>query len=158
MFPHSFMSYLMISLSFVIQNGNNNAVVNSICYGLFNRNCELYVEDEFDSDGVLIYNPPPLYEVWIDKAGCCKGKKDLLLQHCRNEDLVHVQHQDTCKRAGQTPDLTPPVTDNFPNAAIISDDDSVDSSVCSQHLQPEGEFRDDYDGNISFTFPSLLLL
>ena len=71
---------------------------------------------------------------------------------------MHAQHQDTHERAGPTPGLTPPVASSFPNAVTISDDDSVDSSVCSQHLQPEGEFRDDYDGNISFTFPSLLLL
>jgi hypothetical protein len=32
----------------VIQNGDSNAVVNSICNGHFNRNCEVYVEDEFD--------------------------------------------------------------------------------------------------------------
>ena len=48
-------------------------MVNSICNGLFNINCELYVEDEFDSDGVLIYKPPPLHEVWLDEAGSCKG-------------------------------------------------------------------------------------
>ncbi len=41
--------------------------------------------------------------------------------------------------------MTPPVAGSFSNAAAISDDDSVDSSVCSQHSEPEGEFRDDYD-------------
>jgi hypothetical protein len=39
----------------IIWNGDNNAVVNSTCDGLFNRNCELYVEDEFDSDDIFIY-------------------------------------------------------------------------------------------------------
>ncbi len=42
----------------VICNGDNDAVVNSICDGLFHRNRELYVEDEFDADDVLIYRPP----------------------------------------------------------------------------------------------------
>ncbi len=51
-------------------------MVNSICNGLFNRNCELYVEDELDSDGVLIYKPAPLHEVWPDKAGHPKGTED----------------------------------------------------------------------------------
>jgi hypothetical protein len=47
----------------VICNGDNDAVVNSICDGLFNWNHKLYVEDEFDNDDVLIYKPPPLQEV-----------------------------------------------------------------------------------------------
>ncbi len=34
----------------VICNGDNDVVVNSICNGLFNWNCKLYVEDEFDAD------------------------------------------------------------------------------------------------------------
>ncbi len=53
----------------------------------------------------------------------------------------------TLERAGPTPGLTPPVVGSFPNAAAISDDDSMDSSVCSQHSGPEGEFRDDYDND-----------
>ncbi len=59
----------------VIQNGDNYAVVNSIWDGLFNRNREPYVEDEFDSDGVLIYKPPPLHEVWLDDLAIAKGKR-----------------------------------------------------------------------------------
>jgi hypothetical protein len=65
----------------VSYNGDNDAVVNSICNGLFNWNHELYVEDEFDADDVLIYNSPPLHEVWLDETGCCQGKGDLLWQH-----------------------------------------------------------------------------
>ena len=41
--------------------------------------------------------------------------------------------------------MNSPVTGSFPNAAAISDDDSMGSEVCSQHSEPEGEFRDDYD-------------
>ncbi len=39
-------------LEAVIQNGDNDTVVNSICNDLFNRNCGLYFEDELYSDGV----------------------------------------------------------------------------------------------------------
>ncbi len=62
----------------VVCNGDNDAIINSICNGLFERNRELYVEDEFDADGMLIYKPPPLHEVWIDEAGRRQGKEDLL--------------------------------------------------------------------------------
>ena len=64
----------------VIRNGDNDAVVNSICDGLFNQNRELYVEDEFDADDMLIYKPPPLHEVWLDETGLRQGKEDLLRQ------------------------------------------------------------------------------
>ncbi len=62
----------------VVHNGDNDAVINSICDGLFERNRELYVEDEFDADGMLVYKPPPLHKVWLDEAGRCQGKEDLL--------------------------------------------------------------------------------
>jgi hypothetical protein len=55
----------------VVSNGDNDSLINSICDGLFERNRELYVKDEFDADGMLIYKPPPLHEVWLDEAGRC---------------------------------------------------------------------------------------
>ncbi len=65
--------------------------MNSICDGLFERNWELYIEDEFNADGNLIYTPPPLHDVWLNETGCRQGKEDLLRQHRRNEDLMHAQ-------------------------------------------------------------------
>ncbi len=47
----------------VIQDRDNDPIVNSICDGLFERNQELYLEEEFDTDDNLIYKPPPLQEV-----------------------------------------------------------------------------------------------
>ncbi len=41
----------------VIRNDDNDAVVNSVFNSLFNRNRELYVEDEFDANDVLIHKP-----------------------------------------------------------------------------------------------------
>ena len=43
----------------VVCNGDNYVVIDSICDGLFEQNCKLYVEDEFDADTMLIYKPPP---------------------------------------------------------------------------------------------------
>ncbi len=58
---------------------------------------------------------------------------------------------------GPTPLLPTPGKDIVPEGALISNDDSVVSSVYSQH-SPEGEFRDDdnYDG--LFTLLNSLLL
>jgi hypothetical protein len=57
----------------VVPNGDNDAVINSIFNGLFERNQELYVEDKFDADGMLVYKPPPLQEVWFDETGRCQA-------------------------------------------------------------------------------------
>jgi hypothetical protein len=84
----------------VIRTGDNDAVINSICDGLFDRNRELYVEDEFDSDGLLEYKPPPLHEVWLDEAGRRQRKEDLLRQHRRDEDLCRPGSMYPTKREG----------------------------------------------------------
>jgi hypothetical protein len=44
---------------------------------------------------MLVYKPPPLHEVWLDEAGRCQGKEDLLRQRCRNEDLMRAQRKET---------------------------------------------------------------
>ncbi len=62
----------------VVCNGDNDAVINSICDGLFEQNRELFVEDESDTGNVLIYKPPPLHKVWLDETGRRQGKEDLL--------------------------------------------------------------------------------
>ena len=50
-----------------------------ICQRLFDGDRENYVEEEFDDDGVLIYEPPPLDKVWLteperrDRRTGCNG-------------------------------------------------------------------------------------
>jgi hypothetical protein len=119
----------------VVCNGDNDLVINSICDGLFEQNCKLYVEDEFDADDVLIYKPPPLHEVWLDETGYCQGKVDLLRQRPRNEDLLRARRQETHERAGPTPCSPTPIMDDVPAGADISDDDSMDTSVYNQHSE-----------------------
>ncbi len=72
----------------VNHTGADDQVIESICNGLFQRNRELYSEDELDEVGNLIYQPPPLHEVWLDEAGRRQGNKDRIRQRCRNEDLM----------------------------------------------------------------------
>ncbi len=62
---------------------------------------------------------------------------------------MRAANQETCERVGPSP----PVIDSVPNGSAISDDESMDSSVCSQHSEPEGEFRDDDDGFIHIPQP-----
>jgi hypothetical protein len=44
---------------------------------------------------MLIYKPPPLHKVWLDEAGRCQGKDDLLQQHRQNEELMRAQCKET---------------------------------------------------------------
>ena len=49
----------------VFNEGRSNEEVDKICDSLFDGNHECYVEEEYDQDGVLVYDPPPLDEVWL---------------------------------------------------------------------------------------------
>jgi hypothetical protein len=141
----------------VVCNGDNDAVINCVCDGLFERNQELYVEDEFNADGMLVYKPPPLHTVWLDEAGHHQGKEDLLRQRHLNEELMRAQCKGTQERMSPTPLLPTLAEDIVPKGAPISDNDSVVSSVYSQHSEPEGEFRDNdnYGGFVHIPQPPL---
>ena len=66
---------------------------------------------------------------------------------------MHARRQETRERAGLTPCLPTLITDDVPNGAAISDDDSMGSSVCTQHSVPKGEFRDDDDSFVHIPQP-----
>ena len=49
----------------IFNNGKTDEEIDKICEKLFAGNKECYVEEEFDERGILIYEPPPLDEVWL---------------------------------------------------------------------------------------------
>ena len=49
----------------VLHDGKSTEELDKICDSLFADSREYYVEDEFDDDGMLIYWPLPLDEVWL---------------------------------------------------------------------------------------------
>jgi hypothetical protein len=49
--------------------GVDEPVIESICQDLFQLNRELYAKEELEKAGNIIYQPPPLHEVWLDEAG-----------------------------------------------------------------------------------------
>ena len=57
----------------VIRTGIDDLVVKSICNELCQLNRELFAEEEIDEAGNIIYQPPPLHEVWLDEAGHRQG-------------------------------------------------------------------------------------
>jgi hypothetical protein len=54
----------------VIRTGIDDLVVESICNELFQLSRELFAEEEeLNEAGNIIYQPPPLHEVWLEEAG-----------------------------------------------------------------------------------------
>ena len=51
----------------VFNDGKTKEELDRICEELFAGNKELYVEEEYDRNGVLVYEPPPLDEVWLSE-------------------------------------------------------------------------------------------
>jgi hypothetical protein len=64
----------------VYGDGEGNLITDAICYLLWKNDLELYTEDENGLDGSLIYTPPPLDKVWLDKEGLCKCCQQLFDQ------------------------------------------------------------------------------
>jgi hypothetical protein len=77
----------------VNRTGVDEPVVKSICQDLFQLNMELYTEEELDKAGNIIYQPPPLHEVWLNEAGHQQGNKDCIRQRHWNDDLMHDCNQ-----------------------------------------------------------------
>jgi hypothetical protein len=114
----------------VNRTGVDEPVIESICQDLFELNRELYAEEELDKAGNLMYQPPPLHEVWLDEAGQQQGNKVLIQQRCQNNNLMHDRNGAVQKI------VPPPVTtdkgaDEDPSMLPVSDDGSIDSSLYS---------------------------
>jgi hypothetical protein len=52
----------------VFSTGENDPVVDAICNLRWDNNQEFFAEEEYDKDGMLVYQPPPLDEVWLSKS------------------------------------------------------------------------------------------
>jgi hypothetical protein len=124
--------------------GVDDLVIESICDELFQLNRGLFAEEELNEAGNIIYQPPPLHEVWLDDAGRRQGNEDRICQRRRNDDLMRECNR-AVKRVIATPVTTGPVPKNNPNLLPISEDGSVDSSLNTQDSESEGGIRDNYD-------------
>ena len=51
----------------VFSDGKSSEEIDIICDRLFVNSRECFVEEEYDEDGLLIYRPPPLDEVWLSE-------------------------------------------------------------------------------------------
>ena len=51
----------------IFNEGRTEAELDKICEELFAGDRESYVQEEYDDDGILVYEPPPLDEVWLSE-------------------------------------------------------------------------------------------
>ena len=67
----------------VFCTGENDSIVNSIRNELFDHNRDWCAMEEYE-DGKLIYQPPPLHEVWLTEPERRKHKNELVCQRKHN--------------------------------------------------------------------------
>ncbi len=51
----------------MFRNGDKDSVFEAITNMLWENSGEKYDEEEYDTDGDLVYQPPPLDEVWLSE-------------------------------------------------------------------------------------------
>ena len=71
----------------VFSNGKTDEEFDKLCEQLFVNQREYYVEEKYDENGILIYEPPPLNEVWFSETERRDGK--LALEKQRRCTLGH---------------------------------------------------------------------
>ncbi|KAL7474399.1 hypothetical protein ACHAW6_000372 [Cyclotella cf. meneghiniana] len=59
----------------VFHDGKTLEELDKICAELFVDSKEHFIECEYDEDGLLIYRPPPLNEVWLSEPERCQGTR-----------------------------------------------------------------------------------
>jgi hypothetical protein len=117
----------------VYSAGADDEVVDAICKDIFENSRDWYVEPEYNEDGVLVYEPPPLDKVWLSEPEQRERKERLRRQRERNEELQRMTIKDT---------PTPSKDDRPPDVAEVSDVDSDDDSVAHEDADTESEGED----------------
>ena len=69
----------------VYHDGKSSEELDCICDKLFVSSRECYAKEEYDEDGILIYKPPPLDEVWLTEGEHHNRRTELDRQRQRNQ-------------------------------------------------------------------------
>ena len=65
----------------LFNDGKSSDEVDKISNQLFVESHDCYVEEEYDEDGILVYSPPPLDEVWLSEPERRECRQALEKQH-----------------------------------------------------------------------------
>ena len=69
----------------VFHDGMSTKELDDICYELFAESRDCYALEEYDDDGILIYKPSPLDQVWLSEGERWERCIKLVKQRQRNE-------------------------------------------------------------------------
>ena len=119
----------------VFSSGPLDSMTDAICSNLFDTNRDFYFEDEFDSDGNIVYHTPPLDEVWLDEF----EQRDRKERLCHQKDITEQREHARCADLRSAPPL-PPCAPVLPS--IVNDDDS--SLPCTPMLPSIESDIDDF--------------
>eukprot|EP00804_Cyclotella_cryptica_P001027 CCRYP_008338-RA/>CCRYP_008338-RA protein AED:0.69 eAED:0.69 QI:0/0/0/0.5/0/0/2/0/219 len=123
----------------VFHDGKSSEELDKICDQLFVESRDCYVEEEFDKDGILIYRPPPLDEVWLSEPELCERKNELEKQHertCRHQDDLNAKEIKRCIERSKTP---------LPDLVESDDESDSDSLSSDPVIESGGEVDDNGD-------------
>ena len=120
---------------------DNDNIVDAIADSLWDNTREVYALDEFDKDGMLVYEPPPLDEVWLDEPARrdCRNRIDRQRRRVIEQDKA-IEQQIVDK--GPPPE--PSHCRSRSPAYLISADDSSDDSSTEDVQESEGELWADH--------------
>jgi hypothetical protein len=82
----------------VFNDGKSSEELDKICAELFVSSRELFVEEEYDDDGVLVYKPPPLDEVWLSEPERRERRYELDKQRERAARQRVIESKEVKKR------------------------------------------------------------
>ncbi|KAL7475122.1 hypothetical protein ACHAW6_001046 [Cyclotella cf. meneghiniana] len=71
----------------MFHDGKFSAELVKIFDTLFAECCECFIEEEYDNDGILIYRPPPLDDVWLSEPHCHEHCIEIKQQQERNRSM-----------------------------------------------------------------------
>ena len=123
----------------VFSDGINDKVTDAICDHLFEESRDVYVEPEYNEDGVLVYSPPPLDEIWLTEPERRDREQRLRDQRIRNEQILRERERNW--RSSSPP---PPPLERSSSPVFDPDDEDVIVSPPSMPVrEPEGDGKDD---------------
>ena len=136
----------------VFSSGEDDEVINALCEELFEDSRDVYAEPEYNLDGDLVYEPPPLDEVWLTEPERRERKEKLRDQRIRREEIERLRAERVKDIDGEAAhgDFLPPIS-RAPNPApLISDDErsvaSDSESRDARNPEPEGDGWIDHPG------------
>ena len=120
-------------LETVFNDGKSSEELDKICAELFVNSRELYVEDEYDDDGMLVYPPPPLDKVWLSEPDRRDRQKQLDEQQERASRQRAAESKEVKKRLERSRPSVPDLVESD----VESDDE--DSACGEPHFESGGD-------------------